>query len=53
MTLMDLLRPSRPKTESDPDLDRLLAAAEAGRAGVNLAAMSDEEMIKILARPPR
>lgn len=51
MTLAQtLLRPFRGKDKSDPDLERLVKAAEAGRTGVDLSKMSDEEIIQRLSR---
>lgn len=50
MTLAELLRPFRGKEKADADLERLEAAANSGRTGVNLARMSDEEIIQRLSR---
>ena len=49
MTLADLFR-LKGKDKTDPDLERLLAAAKAGRSGVDLSKMSDDEIIQHLTR---
>lgn len=48
MTLAELQRLAKDKT--DPDLERLLSAAKAGRAGADLSKMTDEEIIRRLRR---
>ena len=50
MTLAQLFRPFKAKDKSDPDLERMLAAAEAGRTGVDLSKMTDAEIIRRLSR---
>ena len=50
MTLAELLRPLLGKDKTDHDEARLTAAASAGRMGVNLASMSDEEITRRLSR---
>ena len=50
MTYANLLSRPKGKAKTDPDLDRLVAAAAAGGHGVNLAKMGDEEIIKRLSR---
>jgi len=50
MTFVELLtRPFRAKEAVDPDLARLLKAADAGGHGVDLGEMSDEEIIHRLS----
>jgi hypothetical protein len=50
MTLADLLRPLTGKDKTDPDLERLKKAADAGRTGVDLSKMTDKEIIRRLSR---
>jgi len=51
VTFAELLRPFRAKDRTDPDLERMLKAAKAGRTGVDLSKMSDKEIIQRLSRP--
>lgn len=50
MTLAEILRSLTRRGKSDLDVERLEQAAAAGRAGANLAEMSDEEVIRRLSR---
>lgn len=50
MTLAEILRPLTGRGKADPDVKRLEEAAAAGRTGVNLAKMSDEEIVRRLSR---
>lgn len=53
MTLAELLRPFKAKEKTDPDLDRILKAADAGGHGVDLGEMTDQEIIRRLSVPQR